>query len=79
MFVRKYRKIIYDKTNVPSRNQTINLKLNVIENHQYLNPKPPVLKSKYNKNMVALIDTGVNYTLKKLYKNIAVKNGNIRI
>ena len=71
------RKIIYDKKNVPLEIQTINLKLNVIENHQYLNPKPPVLKSKYNKNMVALIDTGVNYTLKKLYKNIAVKNNEI--
>ena len=71
------RKIIYNKTNVPKEIQTINLKSNIIESRQYLNPEIPLLKSKNNKNLVALIDTGVNYTLQKLNKNIAVKNNEI--
>ena len=75
--LKNVRKIIYSKNNISNEIQTINLKSNVIENHKYLNPEIPVLKYKFDKNMVALIDTGVNYTLKKLNKSIAVKNNEI--
>ena len=71
------RKIIYNTNNVAEEIQTININLNSIENHQYINPKIPILKSKKNQNIIALIDTGVNYTLEKIKSNIAVKDGKL--
>ena len=71
------RKIIYNKNNVAEEIQSINIDLNSIENRQYINPKIPILKSKKNQNIIALVDTGVNYTLEKIKSNIAVKDGKL--
>ena len=71
------RKIIYNKSKVAEEIQSINIDLNSIESRQYINPKLPILKSKKNQNIIALVDTGVNYTLEKIKSNIAVKDGTL--
>jgi subtilisin family serine protease len=67
------RKIIYNQKNIAIEIQSFNIKTNIIHYIETLNPKLPQGISN-NKNIIALIDTGVNYTLPQLQKNIAFKN-----
>lgn len=67
------RKIIYNQKNIAIEIQSQNIETNKIDYKETLNPKLPKGISN-NKNIIALIDTGVNYTLPQLHKNIAFKN-----
>ena len=67
------RKIIYNQKNIAIEIQSQNIETNKIDYKETLNPKLPKGISN-NKNIIALIDTGVNYTLLQLHKNIAFKN-----
>jgi hypothetical protein len=67
------RKIIYNENNIAIEIQSQNIETNTIDYKETLNPKLPKGTSN-NKNIIALIDTGVNYTLPQLYKSIAFKN-----
>ena len=67
------RKIIYNQKNIAIEIQSQNIETNKIDYKETLNPKLPKGISN-NKNIIALIDTGVNYTLPQLYKNIAFQN-----
>ena len=71
------RRIVYDKASIAYEIQSLNVKNYKIEERQLLNPKKPKLTATNNKNIIALIDTGINYTLTEFHKNIAVKNGTI--
>ena len=73
----KYKKNIYDKATIAYEIQSLNIKNYNIEERQLLNPNKPKLTDTNNKNIIALIDTGINYTLSQFHKNIAVKNGTI--
>lgn len=67
------RKIIYNQKNIAIEIQSQNIETNKIDYKETLNPKLPKGISN-NKNIIALIDTGVNYTLPQLHKNIAFQN-----
>ena len=67
------RKIIYNQKNIAIEIQSQNIETNKIDYKETLNPKLPKGISN-NKNIIALIDTGVNYTLPQLHENIAFKN-----
>ena len=67
------RKIIYNQKNIAIEIQSQNIETNKIDYKETLNPKLPKGTSN-NKNIIALIDTGVNYTLPQLHKNIAFQN-----
>jgi len=67
------RKIIYNEKNIAIEIQSLNSETNTINYREALNPKLPSGISN-NKNTIALIDTGVNYTLPQFYKSIAFKN-----
>ena len=67
------RKIIYNQKNIAIEIQSQNIETNKIDYKETLNPKIPKGISN-NKNIIALIDTGVNYTLPQLHKNIAFQN-----
>ena len=71
------RRIVYDKASIAYEIQSLNIKNYKIEERQLLNPKKPKLTDTNNKNIIALVDTGINYTLTEFHKNIAVKNGTI--
>ena len=49
---------------------------NIIET-KFLNPDLPIINNESDKNIIGLIDTGINYTIKKFEKNIATKNKKI--
>jgi hypothetical protein len=71
------RRIVYNKASIAYEIQSLNIKNYNIEERQLLNPNKPKLTDTDNKNIIALIDTGINYTLNQFHKNIAVKNGTI--
>ena len=75
--IQSIRKIIYNEKLIPKEIHSINASNFKIENIKSLNPKLPKLKPNNNQNIIALIDTGINYTLKKIHKNIAVRNNKI--
>ena len=72
--IQSIRKITYNQKLIPNEIHSINISNYKIDNIKYLNPKLPKLETKNRKNIIALIDTGINYNLKRLHKNIAVKN-----
>ena len=71
------RRIVYDKNSIAYEIQSLNVENYNVEERQLLNPNKPKLTSTNNKNIIALIDTGINYTLSQFHKNIAIKNGTI--
>ena len=71
------RRIVYDKASIAYEIQSLNVENFNVEERQLLNPNKPKLTSTNNKNIIALIDTGINYTLSQFHKNIAIKNGTI--
>ena len=71
------RRIVYDKNSIAYEIQSLNVENYSVEERQLLNPNKPKLTSTNNKNIIALIDTGINYTLSQFHKNIAIKNGTI--
>ena len=71
------RRILYDESSIAYEIQSLNIKNYNVEERQLLNPNKPKLTDTDNKNIIALIDTGINYTLNQFHKNIAVKNGTI--
>ena len=75
--IQSIRKIIYNKNFIPQEIHSINISDYKIDNTKLLNPELPKLKSNNDKNIIALIDTGINYSLKIVHKNIAVKERQI--
>ena len=75
--VQSIMKIIYNKNLIPQEIHSINISNYKIDNTKLLNPELPKLKSSNNMNIIALIDTGINYSLKIVQKNIAVKDRQI--
>tara|TARA_B100000989_G_C19323712_1_gene377813 strand:- start:69 stop:650 length:582 start_codon:yes stop_codon:yes gene_type:complete len=75
--VQSIMKIIYNKNLIPQEIHSINISNYKIDNTKLLNPELPKLKSSNNMNVIALIDTGINYSLKIVQKNIAVKDRQI--
>ena len=75
--IHSIRKIIYNKKLIPHEIHSINISNYKIDNIKYLNPNLPKLETENRQNIIALIDTGINYNLKRLHKNIAVKDKKI--
>ena len=71
------KRISYNKELIPIEIQTINLSKSTINDVKLLNPKIPALDNDENKNVIALVDTGINYTLENLHKHIATRNREI--
>ena len=71
--IHSIRKIIYNKKLIPHEIHSINISNYKIDNIKYLNPKLPKLEAANRQNIIALIDTGINYNLKGLHKNLSVK------
>ena len=67
-------RLIQYKKNKPNKILTINRNFKDIIKKEDLNPPLPSNLKKTNNNLIALVDTGVNYTLKKLKNNIAINN-----
>jgi len=67
-------RLIQYKQNKPNKILTINKNFKDILKKEDLNPPLPSNLKKTNNNLIALVDTGVNYTLKKLKNNIAINN-----
>ena len=67
-------RLIQYKQNKPNKILTINRNFKDILKKEDLNPPLPSNLKKTNNNLIALVDTGVNYTLKKLKNNIAINN-----
>ena len=65
--IQSIRKIIYNKNFIPQEIHSINISDYKIDNTKLLNPELPKLKSNNDKNIIALIDTGINYSLKILH------------
>ena len=67
-------RLIQYKQNKPNKILTINRNFKDILKKEDLNPPLPSNLKKTNNNLIALVDTGVNYTLKKLKNYIAINN-----
>ena len=67
-------RLIQYKKNKPNKILTIKNNFKGILNTEDLNPPLPLNLKKTNNNLIALVDTGVNYTLKRLKNNIAINN-----
>ena len=67
-------RLVQYKQNTPNKILTINRNFKDILKKEDLNPPLPSNLKKTNNNLIALVDTGVNYTLKKLKNNIAINN-----
>jgi hypothetical protein len=72
--IQSIRKIIYNNKLIPQEIHSINTSKYKIKSIKYLNPKLPMFDTDSNKNIIALIDTGINYNLKILQPNIAIKD-----
>jgi hypothetical protein len=75
--IQTIRKIIYNSKLKPQEIQSISTSKYKINSIKYLNPKLPNFDTDSKKNIIALIDTGINYTLKILQPNIAIKDKKI--
>jgi hypothetical protein len=75
--IQSIRKIIYNNKLIPQEIHSINTSKYKIKSIKYLNPKLPMFDTDSNKNIIALIDTGINYNLKILQPNIAIKDKKI--
>jgi hypothetical protein len=75
--IQTIRKIIYNSKLKPQEIHSISTSKYKINSIKYLNPKLPNFDTDSKKNIIALIDTGINYTLKILQPNIAVKDKKI--
>jgi hypothetical protein len=75
--IQSIRKIIYNNKLIPQEVHSISTSIYKINNIKYLNPKLPKFETDSNKNLIALVDTGINYSLKILQPYIAVKDKKI--
>ena len=75
--IKSIRKITYNQKLIPDEIHTLNVSNYKIDNIKYLNPKLPKLENKNKKNIIALIDTGINYSLERFHRNIAVKDNKL--
>ena len=75
--IKSIRKITYNQKLIPDKIHTLNVSNYKIDNIKYLNPKLPKLENKNKKNIIALIDTGINYSLERFHRNIAVKDNKL--
>ena len=71
------RMLIYDNKDIPIKINSIDMSNYNILNTKLLNPDLPILNNESDKNIIGLIDTGINYTIQKFKKNIATKNKKI--
>ncbi len=75
--IKSARILIYDKRDIPIKINSVDMSdYNIIET-KFLNPDLPIINNESDKNIIGLIDTGINYTIKKFEKNIATKNKKI--
>lgn len=75
--IQSLRKIIYNDKFIPQEIHTVNNVKYNIDSIKFLNPELPKFEADRNKNIIALIDTGINYNLNVFHPNIAVKNKKI--
>ena len=75
--IKSARVLIYDKKDIPIKINSVDMSnYNIIET-KFLNPDLPIINNESDKNIIGLIDTGINYTIENLKKNIATKNKKI--
>jgi len=75
--IKSARVLIYDKKDIPIKINSVDMSnYNIIET-KFLNPDLPIINNESDKNIIGLIDTGINYTIEKFKKNIATKNKKI--
>lgn len=75
--IKSTRILIYDKKDIPIIINSVDMSNYSIIKSKFLNPDLPIINNKSDKNLIGLIDTGINYTIKKFEKNIATKNKKI--
>lgn len=75
--IKSARVLIYDKKDIPIKINSVDMSnYNILET-KFLNPDLPIINNESDKNIIGLIDTGINYTIEKFEKNIATKNKKI--
>ena len=66
--IKSARILIYDKKDIPIKINSVDMSnFNIIET-KFLNPDLPIIHNGSDKNIIGLIDTGINYTIKNLKK-----------
>ena len=75
--IKSARILIYNNKDIPIKINSVDMSNYDIIETKFLNPDLPIINNESDKNIIGLIDTGINYTIKKFEKNIATKNKKI--